>query len=61
MPNKLPEGKVQVNTLISQDLYKKVLEYSIKVYGKTHGSVSKLVEAALREYIAKLEGSSKVY
>jgi len=54
MPSKhqIPKGKTQLNIIISDDLYKKLLEIAPAWYGKNRGSFSALVEEALRLWFA---------
>jgi hypothetical protein len=47
--SKLPKGKVQINPLISRDLYETLLKYA-EARGKAKGVISEIVEEALRLY-----------
>jgi hypothetical protein len=47
--SKIPKGKVQINPLISRDLYETLLKY-IGVSNKARGVISEIVEEALRLY-----------
>jgi di/tripeptidase len=53
MPSKkqVPKGKVQINPLISEELYKLLLEVAPAWYGKNRGAISHVVEEALRQYL----------
>jgi di/tripeptidase len=53
MPSRkqIPRGKVQINPLISEDLYKLLLELAPSWYGKNRGAISHIVEEALRHYL----------
>jgi hypothetical protein len=53
MPSKkqVPKGKVQINPLISEELYKLLLEVAPSWYGKNRGAISHVVEEALRQYL----------
>ena len=45
------DGKVVLQVLISRDLYEKLVQVAPAIYGKTHGSVSYVVEEALKQYL----------
>ena len=53
MPSKkqIPKGKVQINPVISEDLYKLLVEVAPAWYGKARGGISAIVEEALRQYL----------
>ena len=53
MPSKkqIPKGKVQINPVISEDLYKLLVEVAPAWYGKARGGISAIVEEALRHYL----------
>jgi hypothetical protein len=53
MPSKknVPKGKVQINPLISEELYKLLIEIAPAWYGKSRGAISAIVEEALRHYL----------
>ena len=57
MPSRkaIPKGKVQINVLISSDLYRQLIEIAPAWYGKSKGSISAMVEEALRRYLAPLQ------
>jgi len=55
VPSKIPEGKRQLNVLISEDLYKKLVEVATSRYGRAHGALSATVEEALTMYFGYLE------
>jgi hypothetical protein len=50
LPRAVKQGKVQLNTLISQNLYLKLVALAISRYKKTHGAVSKTLEDILEWY-----------
>lgn len=54
MPSKkqIPKGKRQINPVISEDLYKLLIEVAPAWYGKARGGISAIVEEALRQYLA---------
>jgi len=54
---KIPKGKCQLHVLIDKSLYKKVIEYAPKLYGKGRGGISAIVEEALKQYFAMLEST----
>jgi hypothetical protein len=49
--SKIPEGKVYLNVLVSEDVYRMLVELAPVIYGKSHGSLSRVVEEALRLYL----------
>lgn len=51
--SKLPKGKVQINPLISRDLYETLLKYA-EARGKARGVISEIVEEALRLYFSQI-------
>jgi hypothetical protein len=54
MPHSIPKGKVQVNVLISEDLYRQLIEVAPAWYGRSKGAISAMVEEALRRYLTPL-------
>lgn len=52
MPSKIPDGKVQINPLISRELYEALLAYYGEGKGKGKGVISQIVEDALRLYFS---------
>ena len=51
--NKIPSGKVQINPLISVELYNKLREVALSQYGNLRGAISQIVEEALRLYFSQ--------
>jgi hypothetical protein len=51
MPRKsqIPKGKKPLTILISEDLYKQLIDVAVTWYGKTHGALSAYVEYVLRQ------------
>jgi hypothetical protein len=51
--SKLPKGKVRLEVLISEDLYKLLVEVAPSIYGgsRYRGALSAIVEEALRYYL----------
>jgi len=45
-------GKVALQVLISRDIYRDLIEIAPLVYGKSRGSISYVVEQALRQYLS---------
>ena len=59
---KLPKGKVQLLVYISEDLYKELVRIAPALCGRCHGSISYVVEEALKNYLTPLSevGNLKV-
>jgi hypothetical protein len=53
MPSKVPEGKVQINILISEEIYKLLIEIAPQIHGKYRGALSRVIEDALRLYLTQ--------
>ena len=53
MPSKkdIPKGKVQINVLISKELYDEITQIAPAIYGKYKGAISFIVEEALKQYL----------
>lgn len=54
MPSKIPKGKKELNVVISEELYRQIIEVAPAWYGKLRGGISALVEEALKQYLASL-------
>lgn len=56
MPSRdqIPKGKKQLNIVISEELYRQIIEVVPAWYGKLRGGISALVEEALKQYLASL-------
>lgn len=54
MPRKVPKDKVQLNVLISKEVYEKLIKVAPLIYGekKYRGAISYVVEQALKHYLA---------
>ena len=63
MPSRkaIPKGKVQINILISADLYKQLIEVAPAWYGKSKGAISAMVEEALRRYLTPLQHTASTH
>jgi hypothetical protein len=57
----IPKGKVQINVLISADLYRQLIEVAPAWYGKSKGAISAMVEEALRRYLAPLQHTASTH
>jgi hypothetical protein len=51
---KLPKGKVQLLVYINEDLYKELVRVAPVLCGRCHGSISYVVEEALKNYLTPL-------
>jgi len=51
--SKIPAGKIQINVLISEDVYKLLIEVAPAIHGKFKGAISRVVEEALRLYLTQ--------
>jgi len=49
--DKIPKGKVYFGVLISEDVYRMLVEMAPLIYGKGKGGMSRVVEEALRLYL----------
>ena len=49
--DKIPKGKVYVGFIISEDVYRMLVEMAPLIYGKGRGGMSRIVEEALRYYL----------
>ena len=50
--SRIPRGKVYLGVLVSEEVYRALVEAAPAVYGRAHGSLSRAVEEALRLYLA---------
>jgi len=57
MPSKIPRGKRQINVLIDEKLYRKLVKIAPLYYGKGRGGISAIVEEALRQFLSGLEAA----
>ncbi|RLG76837.1 MAG: hypothetical protein DRO14_03255 [Thermoprotei archaeon] len=55
MGSRLPRGKRVLHVLVSEDVYRKLVEVAPRVYGVARGGMSALVDEALRLYLRALE------
>lgn len=49
-------GKRHLHVLIDEGVYELLVEVAVARYGRVHGSVSRIVEEALRSYLANSRG-----
>lgn len=56
MPSKkkVPKGKVQINPLISREIYERLVKVAVDEAGKARGGISMIVERALALYLTPL-------
>jgi hypothetical protein len=56
MPSKkkIPKGKVQINPLISREIYERLIKVAVDETGKARGGISMIVERALALYLTPL-------
>jgi len=56
MPSKkkMPKGKVQINPLISREIYERLVKVAVDEAGKARGGISMIVERALALYLTPL-------
>jgi hypothetical protein len=47
--NQVPKGKKPLTVLISEDLYKQLIDVAVTWYGKTHGALSAYIEYVLQQ------------
>jgi hypothetical protein len=51
--SQIPKGKKPLTILISEDIYKQLVDVAVNWYGKSHGALSAYVEYALRLALEK--------
>ena len=49
---KIPKDKVQINVLIDKKLYDELIKIAPEIYGQVRGSISYVVNEALKAYLA---------
>ena len=52
--DQIPDGKRQLNIILSKSLYEQLVRIAPEYYGKGRGGISRLVEDALKQYIPLL-------